>query len=497
MFAVSFLTAFGGGSSAWSMISVLQPVQIGLQKLLWAGSAASGQVHLLQLGDGAARLQHSQALDLVTLGDGALLGLNDGLHFYAARDYGREIHSYSVTPTGALRAETAIAQLGGSSAAPSVLAAITLSDGAYLAVAASQGTGVSLLRLEGAAQAPQTVASLTDGPKTTLMGVSDMQQIWVGAQSFLAVASGVEDGLSLYRLGPGGSLSLTDSLTSKDGLWVSGISALEGATFADKSFVLAGSAGANALTVMRVNAQGVMFITEQLLDDRTSRFSGVSQIELAEVNGRMLVVAGGGDGGFSLLELLPNGRLFHHLAIEARDAWAGLAGALTGLELHQSGQNLQIFAAGAGGVMQFSLPLSQLGPLVQGTAGADRLGGSAADDLIFGGGGQDTLMGGLGDDVLIALQAGAHFYGGDGRDIFQPGPALARAAPPSYVQDYEKGIDRLDLGEWGRLYHPQALTITAQSDGAEIRFGSNVLRLYAQDGRSIAPDSWSVDDFLF
>lgn len=500
MFSLQFITAHGAGQGAWAYVSLLESVTIGARKYLVAGSSASGWLHELDLGANAqapASALFSQDMRLIGMGDGAILQVGSGPRLYLAGPYSDAAFGYRMMADASLGARLSfpdLSQLGGRITA---IAPVDLNGVAHLAVAADHGSGMALLRLESragvATSQPELVSTAADHAKTTLGGVSDLLSFKIGTQSFVAAASAPEQGLSLYRIDAAGVMALSDSLTAKDGLWTSDISVLEAVDLAGKTYLIAASSAANSLTVLRVNPMGVMFITDHLLDDRASRFGAPSQIEAVAVNGRQLVLAGGGDSGFSLLELLPDGRLFPHLALEAQGAWAGLAGNLTSLAADLQGSALQVFAGGAGGLMQFALDLSRLGPLLLGTTAAERLEGGSGDDLIFGGGGQDLLIGGAGDDLLIAPQAGAQLYGGAGRDIFQIGPGSAR----SVIHDFEKGLDRLDLGDWGRIYHHSALTILLQNDGAEIRYGGNILSVQSASGQAIAPDSWNAADFLF
>ena len=62
--------------------------------------------------------------------------------------------------------------------------------------------------------------------------------------------------------------------------------------------------------------------------------------------------------------------------------------------------------------------------------------------------------------------------------------------------DFERGLDRLDVGRWGRLYQPGALDIDTRSDGARIGFGENSLILHSADGRPLRADDLA-DSFLF
>lgn len=500
MLSLQFITAHGAGQSAWASVSVLEPVSLSGRKYLLAGSAASGWLHELDLGThGQLPASHlfSQDMRLIGMQDSAVVSVGTSPRLYLSGPYSDAAFGYRIMADGSLGARLSFPDISSLGGRPTAIAPVDLNGVAYMAMAADHGSGMALVRLESRAGValgqPELVSQVSDHAKTTLKGVSDLLSFKIGTQSFVATASAQEQGLSLYRIAADGAMSLSDSLTPKEGLWTSDISALEAVEMAGRTYLIAASSAANSLTVMRVNPFGVMFITDHLLDDRASRFGGANQLETVAVNGRQLVLAGGGDSGFSLLELLPDGRLFHHLALEAQAGWSGLSGTLSALAATVNGAALQIFAGGSGGLMQFSIDLSRLGPVVIGSAQGERLEGGPGDDLIHGGGGADTLIGGAGDDVLIATQGGAHFYGGAGRDIFQLGPGSAR----SVLHDFEHGFDVIDLGDWGRLYHVSALTLLVRDYGGDIRYGENLLEIHSANGAPIPVSSWGTADFLF
>lgn len=487
-----FVAGFGLPNDPWSMISTFQSFTAAGRSLVLAGSGATGQYSLLDLTSGRASLLGRYDLGGLTISDAALLDSAGTPTLYTATRSGTVLGLNDLGATGAPGPLRTLATVGGVRMEVSTLEVMRLGGVEYLAVAAHDQPGLTVLRVP-ADGAPVLAAQVQDGPKTTLTGVSDMVSLTVGGQVLLIAASSSRDGLSSFVLGPGGSLTLTDSLTAKDGLWVTGIDVLAATDLGGRSYVIAGSTVTGSLSVLRINDLGVMFVTDQIHDDLTTRFGGVSQIATVTVNGRVLVVAGGGDGGLSLLELLPDGRLFHHSALEARGETAALADGITGLSASLAGGNLQILAGGSSGMVQLQVPLDRFGPALTGTAAAETLTGTAGDDLIFGNGGADTLAGGAGDDLIFATSSGASMTGGAGADIFHPGPGSA----VSVIRDYQMDSDRIDLGDWGRLYDISALTILSRSYGAEIRYGGNVLQVYSAEGGAIAPALWGADDFLF
>jgi Ca2+-binding RTX toxin-like protein len=66
--------------------------------------------------------------------------------------------------------------------------------------------------------------------------------------------------------------------------------------------------------------------------------------------------------------------------------------------------------------------------ILQGGAQGDHLDGGAGGDVLFGGGGADSLTGGAGADIFTYLSA-----------------SDSTAAAPDTIQDFETGIDRIDL----------------------------------------------------
>lgn len=496
MFTFRFLTAFGSAADHWAMTSVLIPVAPGGGELMLAGSAAMGRYHVLDDSGGVAQVLASHTLadaaGVFMLSDAAVLNIGGAWQLWGASHTGMTILRHALGPGGGLTPLAPLQTVAGVQMEVSVLEPVTVAGVTYLATAAHDRSTIDLIRPAADGTAWLT-ARQADTPKSTLDGVSDMISLTIGGEVYLIAASARKDGLTSFHLGAGGTLQLADTMTAKDGLWVEGLDALASVSLGGLSYIIAGSAAAGSLSVIRINALGVMFITDQIWDSRDTRFDGVTQIETAEVNGRALVLAAGGDGGLSLLELLPNGQLFHHTSLEARGDWSAFAGGVTGLSLRQIGDRLVIYAAGAGGLVQFEIGLGDLGPMIRGGPGDDSLTGGAGDDLIIGGGGADTLSGGAGDDILIASVAGSRFEGGAGADVFHPGagPAI------SGIADFVQGEDRIDLSDWGRIYDLSALSIRVRSYGAEISYGDNLLRVSQPGGGRIEVASWSADDFLF
>ncbi len=108
--------------------------------------------------------------------------------------------------------------------------------------------------------------------------------------------------------------------------------------------------------------------------------------------------------------------------------------------------------------------------ILEGGEGNDRLNGGQGNDKLYGGSGDDILIGGRGSDILV---------GGDGYDqfVFKRGDSLN--SDLDVIQDFQVGIDKIVLQNWGNLNPDQWLkemfsqgNITNTKDGVLFKFDS-------------------------
>lgn len=330
------------------------------------------------------------------------------------------------------------------------------------------------------------LSTLTDGPKSYLAEVSDLAAMQIGGRNFLMTASARENGVTLFEIAANGRASFVDALGADHGLPVAGPAALQTASVGGTQFVVLASTLSNSLTVLRVNAMGVMFVADHLIDDRNTRFDAVAALDLFTHAGRVFVVAAGTDAGFSLLELLPDGQLSHILS-RALETGAGIA-QVTGIETAVYGGTAAILLTDAGGarVYHFAVSLAQIGGLIVATGGTAT--GSALDDRIMGSAAPDTLSGGAGDDFVHDGGGNDLLFGGAGADVF----LMSRDGSPDRIGDFQDGLDRIDLSDWGRLYSVADLTITSTATGAVVSYGNESLTITASGSLTLGND-----DFLF
>ncbi|MCR8726818.1 calcium-binding protein, partial [Frigidibacter sp. ROC022] len=299
-----------------------------------------------------------------------------------------------------------------------------------------------------------------DSATTYAQGISALALVSVGDSDFLFAGSVLEHGLSGWRLDAAGLPgAVVDSFGRAESLPVQAVTALDSAELGGRSYLVAAASGSSSLTVLQVAADGRLTATDHLVDGRETRFAGVSALEVVETGGQVLVLAAGVDAGLSLFSLAPDGRLIH------RDTVAGTGtmglDRITALTAAVVGERVEIFlaSAGDGGITQLSLDLDALPPPDTG------LQGGAGADLLLDGQGAETLHGGAGADTFVLAADGR-------RDV---------------IDDFEPGIDRLDLTDWRMFYSLDQASVTLlEGGGLRLGFGAEVLDLYRAGGAALA-----------
>jgi len=499
VFNLVFGVVFSGNAfNHWSSLSVLEQVTTATGAWLLAGSAATGGYQSLRLTPGGLAVpQGGMSLDgpgagVFRLSDMAEVTLNGQTRLYSASLSGGHVDVALMGAGGGLSRAAPLHNVAGTEMAVSALTSVSLGGQSFLAAAAWDDTRLRVFAVSGDGQL--TLASTQwDTPKSTLGGVSDLIDVTVGGRSYLVAAATAQDGLTSYLLGPGGQLTLADTIGVKDGLWVDGLDAVEALVVAGATYLVTASTASSTLATLRINDLGVLFITDQVNDTRETRFERITDTAAFSLGDRGFVLAGGMDGGLSLFELLPGGTLYHHRSYEMRQGWT--MESISALHAAVLDGEVQVFVTSSTrpGLTQFTLPTGDLGLRRGGTAGAERIEGTAGDDLLLGYAGADTLEGAAGDDVLIAGTGADRLTGGAGADVF----VFRADGQRDLITDFQPGLDRIDLSDWGRVYDIGALQLVARSYGTEILWQGESLRVETLTGTRLEPGQWAQDDFIF
>jgi len=303
-----------------------------------------------------------------------------------------------------------------------------------------------------------------------------MQAVQSGAGQFVVSADAATNAISVFQVDAGtGMLAAIDNTSAIETLGIAVPTAVEVVEAYGQSWIVVAGSASNSLSVMKLSDTGSLIPTDHVLDTLDTRFQSVQDLSLIEVDGRVFVVAGGGDDGITLFTLTPNGQLVH-LESFADTLGSGLQN-IQSLSVAHVGDELQILVTSQqdAGVNLLTTSVSELGVVSEGFGTVK---GTALNDMLSGSILQTSLLGGAGDDILIAGAGATTMTGGAGADIF----VMQFGSDPTTITDFEVGVDRLDLFDYLLLRTPSQLTFTGTAQGAEIEYRDELIQIYSASG---------------
>jgi len=354
----------------------------------------------------------------------------------------------------------------------------------YFICAQEAGGGFSVFKETGDGQFVPTVRA-RDTSKTYLSQVNSLCSLKTDAGQFIYAASGTENGLSIFKLLENGRLSHFAQIGDAQSLPVSGISEVKSIMLGGQKFLILAARDTHSLTVLHVGEDGKLTPADHILDDQVLRIKSISALGVTEFAGRGYVVAGGGDGGISVFELLPTGRLLHLVTkVSAPEA---LIEQVSELKFIPAGSKLFILLKDNRhselGVFEFDLTdISGAEHVIDGR-----------HNLLLAKDGARALEGRAGNDILVDAKGEQILRGDDGADIF----VLRRDAERDFILDFDISEDRLDLSHWDRLYSLDQLNISSRNHGVRIVFHDEELIINSSDGRSITRSDLETADIVF
>ncbi len=395
---------------------------------------------------------------------------------------------YRMGTDGALGA---VAQVNGSpSGAISALEMVSIGSDVFAYTARLGDSGIVGSRLLANGRMEE-VSQLPLGGDWQGVDVSDLAQITRDGATYLLALSVQQAAVLSFRVDGAGGLTAVGTLGTAGGLGLAAPAALEVVRLAGLDYALVAGAGSSSISVVRLEAGGALSLADHVIDSLDTRFQGVQALASVTLGDRVFVLAGGGDEGITLFTLLPGGRLL--LMGTALQAPGRALDNITAISAVLDAGQIEVFVAGEGtGITRLRIDPGALAPIRQGGAGPDALSGDARGDLIAGDAGNDTLAGGGGDDILIDGAGADLLSGGAGADTF----VLLRDGATDMITDYEPGLDRLDLSDWGRLYAIEALDILTTGTGATLRFATEMLKVNTAEGTPLSAADFSAADLF-
>lgn len=303
-----------------------------------------------------------------------------------------------------------------------------------------------------------------------------------GGARYLASLSLSGDCIRLMRIGGDGTLQLTGQVGMAQGIGIADPMAAAAVQVAGQSFLIVAAAGSSSLSVLQVSETGGLAVVDHVIDTLDTRLQGVQAVATVQIGERGFVLAGGGDGGLHLFQMLPGGRLVLCATILQEEGMA--LGAISALTARVSGSMIEVFVASEGaGITRLTIDPGEMTAPQVGTAGADSLAGGDGGDILQGLGGDDDLSGGAGEDVLSDGLGRDVLAGGAGADTF----VLSADGVQDRIVDFQLGIDRVDLSAWGRIHAVTAIQMTATATGLLLRYGTEELEIVSANGLPIQP----------
>ena len=355
-----------------------------------------------------------------------------------------------------------------------LLHSYTLSGQDYLLATRPADDGLSFYRLDANGR-PHLLQTIHDTAQSDLTGITALTSTQIGGQTFVIAASNRENGISVLRHETANNrLTLRDTFGFDDKLPASGPTALEVITVAGQQLVLMGSYDTGSLTVMELNTAGQLSFVDQVNDTRDTRFDGTAALAAYSVGDIHLVAVGGNDGGLSLFQVLPGGRLMHRETV------------VNTLDMGLDSIDQLAFVQGNGRVELLVLSIRdqaltrfELGGIGFTATGSD---GGADGDMLTARATGGTLRGNGGDDVMIDGRGADHFYGGSGADTFIFAPDNTRDT----LHDFDPNMDKIDLSAYGDVGSMQDLHLRNLSQGVRVFIGDEELRLISNHGGRIS-----------
>jgi len=361
----------------------------------------------------------------------------------------------------------------------------------YFVMSHTDGTGLSVYRATGAGglQTVDNIALPSAGLGPDIVSVRSVES---SGSTYILALSAAGNALSSFSMSVDGTLTPADTLDSDNGLYMATPTALETVTIGNQTYTVLAAAGTDSLSVVRINSDGGLTLTDHVMDSLATRFNDVVDIGITQIGDFVYVVAGGSDDGVSLLQLLPDGTLLH-VTTFADTGETALTNP-NAIVSRANGQSLEVMvvAQGEAGLTQLSADIGVLGASIVGTNANETHSGTSANDVIWGADGNDILRGNAGDDTLVGGAGNDQLTGGNGRDTF----VFRFGETNDTITDFNPNEDRIDLSAWGRVYTLDALDFTSTSNGGIVEFRGERLVIQTHDGQSLNRSDFTTDDLF-
>lgn len=467
------------------------------QVILYAGSQADGGLTAFGLGTGQAATFLSSAdassvsgsygvadIEITDIGGAPVLA--------AAGRYDNEFAYLQLDQWGGFGAVAPIPPLLQSTAGLTEIEILKFGTQTFMIAGRDTAAGLSVFSMD-AGYGLSHVSDLSDDVTRTLANVSDLTTFNTGSSHLVFAASSLEHGVTSMSVDANGNLTVQDVIDGIKGYGIYQATQVATAQSGSFDFLLVGASGSGNISVFEISPTGDLSLRDMVWDSLDTRFRKVTALETFSYNDRAFVLAGGNDGGITLFELGPNGKLY--FVTNVIDTYSTTLASVSAIEVAIVSGEIQVFVSSAteAGITQFTLDLGGIGNVVTPSGPANGAVGSPGDDFLVGTDEPNSLWGMGGNDRIIDGDGIDYIHGGQGADTF----VFVRDGMYDWVMDFQPGVDKIDLSGFGMVYSVAGLDIDTTATGARISFGSDVIVLITQSGQPVSAANFDNSDFVF
>jgi Ca2+-binding RTX toxin-like protein len=451
--------------------------------VLYATSRIEARITAFDIGDGGAALMGTRALpgsaaplgglqlDVVTLGDTS--------YVIAGTAIPAGLPRFALDADGRLGDGGDTLQGPGLGPDVTTLAPVEMQGRSWLLAVETGTPGLTPYEVTEAGRLIAPPPPKPGGPSGTDRPlISDLDTVRIGDSTFVFATDYENNRVYSYRMDAAGRLIETAALGATEGLGIAAPSQVAQVAMGGLTFLIVASAGSSSLTVLQVSPNGALTATDHLVDDRLTRFQGVTEIDVVQAEGRVYVIAGGADDGLSLFALRPDGRLIHldSLADQPGQSLQNVSGLVAAAR--DGGIDIYATSETEAGISQFHMALEEGGVQRKAQAAGGRLDGTEKADTLHGGRGNDQLYGGAGGDLLLDGFGQDQLYGGAGADIF----AFAADGKEDVIRDFDPAVDRIDISAWPMLRTLDQVKIVSEAYGGAVRYAGDGIKIVSASG---------------
>ncbi|MEE2527391.1 Ig-like domain-containing protein, partial [Hyphobacterium sp. HN65] len=225
---------------------------------------------------------------------------DDGISVFSVGNDGTLTNVANVSDDGTLTLN------GAGSVTSAVVSGVT-----YLFVAGEFDDGVSVFSVANNG-ALTNVTNVVDSADASyeLDGARSVATAVVNGLTYLFVAGATDDGVSVFSVASGGGLTNVANVADDATLELDSVSSLTTAVVNGVTYLFAGGLLDNGVSVFSVAAGGTLTNVANVTDDATIKLSGIWTVHTAVVNGvTYLFAAGANDDGTSVFSVANNGSL--------------------------------------------------------------------------------------------------------------------------------------------------------------------------------------------